>query len=185
MKRRKLSRREAIKGSAALGLCAFCFPPQGRCARACRDHAATDRCRQARRQGRALFRHGPAGGRKARQCVPGAISRRRGADRAFRLGAAVSADRAGIFVQHPRRRRHHARPTPLMSSRGSATAGWRLSSPKMSRNIFRTSTATPTASLRPRASGCRRSPTTPTSSNRPMRRRASPTCSIPDGPARW
>jgi iron(III) transport system substrate-binding protein len=38
---------------------------------------------------------------------------------------------------------------------------------------------------RPRASGCRRSPTTPTSSSRRMRQKALPICSIPNGRARW
>ena len=99
--------------------------PRRRAAGAAPITPAPDRGGQEGRQGRLVHLGRSAGGREDRQGVRGEISRHRGAGRAHRRRARVPAHRPGIRQPHLRGRRRATRPTPRISSSGSATASSR------------------------------------------------------------
>ena len=105
MKKKKLSRRDVLKGSAALAL-GTVFPPRrprpGAAGRS--DHAATDRGGEKRRQGGLVHLDRSFGLGEDRSLLQGEIRRHRGAGRAHRRRAGVPAHRPGICQQRPRRR---------------------------------------------------------------------------------
>ena len=107
MTRRNLSRREAHQGIGRARAFGFCFPAQGG---APEPVAITPQLIEAaRREGKVVLYSAmdlPVG-EKLGNTFQAQYPRHRGADRALRLGAAVSADRAGVFFQHPCRRRDH------------------------------------------------------------------------------
>ena len=155
------TRRDLLKGSAALALHRVRPTRSGPRAGTCRDHAGADRGREEGRQGRPVFLDGPAGRREARQGVRGGVSGDHRADRTLRLGTAVpridqefaSNIRAADIIN---------------TSDASHFIPWKANDwlmPFVSEDIggiFRRVSAIPTACSPPRGSGCRRSPTTPT-----------------------
>ena len=184
MTRQKLSGRGLIKGSAALGLSMFPSPIK---AAAPEPVAITPQLIDAaKREGKVVLYSAmdlPVGeklGNTFQAQYPGIDVQieRSGSERLFeRIAQEFSSNiNAADMITTA---------DASTSSRGNETAGSPPSSRKTSRNIFQASIATPTACLRRRASGCRRSPITPISSKPPRRPRASKTCSTPNGPARW
>ncbi len=157
--RKRLSRRDLIKGSAALGLTAFAAPVK---AAAPEPVAITSALVDAARKEAKVILYSsmdlPVGeklGKSFEAQYPGISVQieRSGSERLFqRVDQEFSSGIRAVDVINP---------MPRTSSRGRRAAGWRHSSPKMSRSIFCPSIAIPTACSPPRGSGCRRSPTTP------------------------
>src|SRR6266404_339420 len=151
MKNKKLSRRDVIKGSAALGLTAFAASLK---AAAPEPVAVTPQLIEAaRKEARVILYSSmdlPVGEKLGK------------AFEAQYPGIAVQIERSGserLFQRIDQEFGSGIRAADLVNS----SDGWRRSSRKISRGIFSPNIATPTGCPPLRGSICRRSPTIPTS----------------------
>ena len=157
MKMPKVSRRDVLKGSAAVAVAAGTFAPSAKVlAQAPPPTAITpELIKAAQKEGRVVYYTSidlPVAERIAKQfatTLPGHHAARR----AHRRRARVPAHRAGIRQQDPRGRRRATRRTPRTSSSGSARASCCPSCRRTSPSTGPRTTAIRTASSRPSASG--------------------------------
>ena len=148
------------------------------------DHAGADRGRPEGRQGRLVHLGRPAARREGRQGIRDEVSRHRGARGALRRRARVPAHRAGIFEPHPcgrrgqllRRRAPH-RVEARRLARALRPGGRRQALCGRAQGRGRHVRELPRDAQRDRLQH-------QTGESRRTRRRASPTCSIRNGPAR-
>ena len=141
MKRRKLSRRDVLKGPQGRPRwrSAPCSPPRPAPRRRRRSASRRQLIEAAKKEGKVVLYSSmdlPVG-EKLGKAFEAAYPRHRGADRALRLRAAVPADRPGIRQQRPRRRYHQhvgrLAPDHLEEERLAAA----VRAAKTSRSIFK------------------------------------------------
>ena len=188
MLKRLFSRRDALKASAGTVVAATIARPARVLAQAPEASPITPALIEAAQEGRQaclLHGHGPPRRRAARQGIRSQISRHRRARRALGLGAHLPAHRAGAWQQHLRGRRRQqrgCRPFRRLEAQGLARAlcagGGRAS-------ISRPSIAIPTACRDDAHLAVLARLQYQSGEARRRRPRASPTCSIRNGRARW
>ena len=147
-------------------------------------HARADRGRQEGRQGRLVHLGRPAARRKSRQGIRGEISRHLGAGGALRRRARVPAHRPGIFEPHPcgrcgqliRRRAPHRVEARRLAC-ALCAGGCRQALSGRAQGPGRPVRELPRDAERDRLQH-------QAGEGRRTRRRASPTCSTRNGPAR-